>query len=157
MVHATGSHAEAEDVVQEAFTQAFIKLSSFKRQSQFYTWLYRIAFNTWLSRKRRRRPNVSLDHNREQRGIEPIDSADSAERQVQRTEDVQLLQAAIGSLPDEFGQVLILREIDQRSYEEIAEIAELPIGTVRSRLHRARKLLLETMKKNHPRLFATGD
>jgi RNA polymerase sigma-70 factor (ECF subfamily) len=155
MVHAIGVHAEAEDVVQEAFAQAFVKLSSFKRQSQFYTWLYRIAFNTWLSRRRRRRPTLSLERNREMLGTEPMDASDSAEDQVIRHEDIQILHESLLALAEDHRQILVLREIDERSYEEIAEICELPVGTVRSRLHRARKQLLESMKQRHPEMFTT--
>ena len=155
MVHAIGSHAEAEDVVQEAFAQAFIKLSSFKRESQFYTWLYRIAFNTWLSRRRRQRPTFSLEKNREARGSEPMDTSDSAESQAIREEDVQMLYESMQMLAPDHRQILVLREIDGRSYEEIADICQLPVGTVRSRLHRARKQLLESVKQRHPELFAS--
>jgi RNA polymerase sigma-70 factor (ECF subfamily) len=155
MLHAIGAHAEAEDVVQEAFAQAFVKLASFQRQSQFYTWLYRIAFNTWLSRRRRQRPTLSLEKNRETNGSEPMDTTDSAEDQVIRDEDTKLLYASLQTLAEDHRQILVLREIDGRSYEEIAEICELPVGTVRSRLHRARKQLLESMKQRHPEMFTT--
>lgn len=154
MVHAIGLHAEAEDVVQEAFAQAFVKLSSFKRESQFYTWLYRIAFNVWLSRRRRKRPTVSLDKNRETLGSEPMDVGDSAETQAIKKEDARILYEAMQTLEDDHRQILVLREIDGQSYEQIAEVCQLPVGTVRSRLHRARKQLLECMKQRHPELFS---
>ena len=154
MAHAIGSHVDAEDVVQEAFAQAFVKLSSFKRQSQFYTWLYRIAFNTWLSRRRRKRPTASLNEQREQAGAEPMDNSDSAEAQAIRDEDTKLLYESMQTLADDHRQILVLREFDGRSYEEIGEICDLPVGTVRSRLHRARKQLLEAMKQRHPQMFA---
>lgn len=154
MTHAIGSQVEAEDVVQEAFTSAFVKLSSFKRQSQFYTWLYRIAFNTWLSRRRRKRPAASLEQQRELAGTEPMDTRETAEDQAIRDEDAQVLYESMRTLADEHRQILILREFDGRSYEEIGEICDLPVGTVRSRLHRARKQLLEAMKQRHPQMFA---
>lgn len=154
MTHAIGSHVEAEDVVQEAFAQAFVKLSSFRRQSQFYTWLYRIAFNIWLSRRRRKRPTTSLEQSREQAGTEPMDTSDSAETRAIRDEDTKVLYESMQALADEHRQILILREFDERSYEEIGQICDLPVGTVRSRLHRARKQLLEAMKQRHPQMFA---
>ena len=88
-------------------------------------------------------------------GSEPMDTTDSAEDQVIRDEDTKLLYASLQTLAEDHRQILVLREIDGRSYEEIAEICELPVGTVRSRLHRARKQLLESMKQRHPEMFTT--
>ena len=153
MVHVTGCATEAEDVVQEAFTQAFLKLDSFRRESQFYTWVYRIAFNRWVSRKRKKRPTKSLDVGREEIGMEPVDPQQSARDMMETQDDLKALQTALRQLPDEQREIVVLREIDGLSYEEIAQQCELPVGTVRSRLHRARKQLIELMKKNHPQMF----
>ena len=155
LVHITGCRSEAEDVTQEAFTQAFVKLSSFRRDSQFYTWLYRIAYNRWVSRQRKKRPTSSLEHRQQDHGFEPVDPRQSAEEMMEQRDDLRVLQSALRQLPEEFRQVLVLRELEGRSYDEIADLAELPVGTVRSRLHRARKQLLEAIKKEHPSMFAT--
>lgn len=148
MLHVIGSHDEAEEVVQESFVQAFVKLDSFQGNSQFFTWLYRIAFNNTLSRHRRRRPDVSLEMNREGGGIEPEDRSDAPDESVLRAERADLIQKALLMLTDEHRIILVLREMQDLSYEEIAETLEINIGTVRSRLSRARvqlKAVLEEM------------
>ena len=149
MLGVTGSAEEAEDVVQDAFVRAFVKLDSFQQSSQFFTWLYRIAFNTALSRHRRRRSRVSLDHVRETTGLEPVDNVDAPDEPMMRRERVAMVRQAMTQLTEEHRTILVLREMDENSYETIAEILEISIGTVRSRLSRARyqlKLTLESMQ-----------
>src|SRR5262245_28382782 len=138
LVHVSGSRDEAEDVVQDAFVQAFLKLRSFERQSTFYTWLYRIAFNTAVSRRRKRRVEGSVEHVRASVGDEPADRCERPEEQVLRQERAELLARALEGLSDEHRAILILREMEGCDYEQIAQILDLPVGTVRSRLHRAR-------------------
>jgi len=138
MVHVAGSVAEAEDVVQEAFVQAFVKLSSFKGNSAFYTWLYRIAFNTSISRRRKQRPAVSVEAHQEQTGQEPLDVGMPVSDNLEREERAHLVRAALEQLSEEHRTVLVLREMDGFCYETIAQMLDLPVGTVRSRLHRAR-------------------
>ncbi len=133
-----GDRTEAEDVVQEAFVQAYLKLASFKRNAEFYTWLYRIAFNTAVSRKRRKRVETSVDQTRENTGGEPIDEGDTPGDRMLRDEQASLVHAALDLLSDEHRAILILREMDELDYDTIAGILEINIGTVRSRLHRAR-------------------
>lgn len=143
-----GSRDEAEDIAQEAFVTAYLKLASYQGGSSFYTWLYRIAFNNATSRRRIRlkRPDVtSVDRIRDATGNEPFDDAEPVEDQVLRQERALRLRQAINRLEDEFRQILVLREIDENDYVTIAEILELPVGTVRSRLHRARLLLKEEL------------
>lgn len=149
MLGVTGCAEEAEDVVQDAFVRAFVKLESFQQSSQFFTWLYRIAFNTALSRHRRRKNRVSLDHTRETTGLEPVDDADAPDEPMMRRERVEMVRLAMSQLSDEHRTILVLREMDENPYETIAEILEISIGTVRSRLSRARhqlKLTLEAMQ-----------
>ena len=129
---------DALDVVQEAFVQAYLKLASFKRNAAFYTWLYRIAFNTAVSRKRRKRVETSVDQTRENTGGEPIDEGDTPGDRMLRDEQASLVHAALDLLSDEHRAILILREMDELDYDTIAGILEINIGTVRSRLHRAR-------------------
>ena len=146
LVHMVGSPEDALDIAQEAFVQAFLKLETFKRQSAFYTWLYRIAFNMAASHRRRRKPTLSVDQARESSGAEPIDRALGPEERAQRNERCRQVQEAIARLNEEHRAVLVLREIDGCRYEAIAEILDVPIGTVRSRLHRARLQLREELK-----------
>jgi len=149
MLGVTGSVEEAEDVVQDAMVRAFLKLDSFQQNSQFFTWLYRIAFNVALSRHRRRRSRISIDQNREMTGDEPVDDGETPCEPMLRRERVEMVQRALSQLTDQHRAILILREMDECSYEEIAEILEISIGTVRSRISRARgqlKLVLETLQ-----------
>jgi len=144
MLHVVGSPEDARDVVQDAFVKAFLKLETFRRSSAFYTWLYRIAFNTAMSGQRRRRPR-SLDERREC-GQEPLDTGAAPGERLEQEELAGQLRAALDTLSDEHRTVLVLRDIDGRGYDEIAEILELPVGTVRSRLHRGRMHLREQLR-----------
>ena len=145
IVHLTGDRGEAEDVVQEAFLQAYLKLATFQRQSAFYTWLYRIAFNNAVSRKRRKRVETSVDQAREQAGDEPLAADDAPGDRLEREEEAERIQRALHTLSDEHRGILVLREIDGLDYEAIAEILSINIGTVRSRLHRARTQLRDKL------------
>jgi RNA polymerase sigma-70 factor (ECF subfamily) len=140
-----GSREDARDVVQDAFVQAYLKLDSFRGASAFYTWLYRIAFNLAMSHARRCRAMYSLDGAHDGQGSEPMDHAEGPDGAVLRGERATLVHAALMKLDDEFRQVVVLRELDGSSYEEIAEILSVPIGTVRSRLFRARMQLRERL------------
>lgn len=140
-----GSAEDARDVVQDAFVQAFLKLESFRGSAAFYTWLYRIAFNLAMSHRRRQRPTASLDFSRSEHGVEPVDGQPTPDAHVARHDRARLVHAALAELAAEFRQVIVLRELEGCRYEEIAEILELPIGTVRSRLFRARIALRDRL------------
>ena len=99
VAHFLGDRVDAEDVVQEAFVQAYVKLHTFQGNSAFYTWLYRIAFNTAVSRRRRKRIETSVDLTRELTGNEPEDAGDAPEDHVIRDERVRQLRGAIPRLP----------------------------------------------------------
>ncbi len=145
IVHIVGCREQAEDVVQDAFVQAFVKLESFKGNSAFYTWLYRIAFNTAVSHRRRKKVEVSVEHSREQTGAEPIDTADAPGDRLERQERVGQVRRALDALSEQHRAILVLREMDGCCYETISDILDLPIGTVRSRLHRARLQLRDQL------------
>tara|TARA_R110002073_G_scaffold308333_7_gene478262 strand:- start:10673 stop:11245 length:573 start_codon:yes stop_codon:yes gene_type:complete len=150
MLQVTGSPDEAEEVVQEAFIRAFVKLDTFQRNSQFFTWLYRIAFNSALSRRRKKRARISLDQFREKNGLEVVDQSSGVDEPMLQRERVAMVRTAMERLTDEHRSILVLREMEERSYETIAEILEISIGTVRSRLSRARhqlKLALEVLHR----------
>jgi RNA polymerase sigma-70 factor (ECF subfamily) len=148
VVHVTGSTEDARDVVQDAFVQAFVKLNTFRGGSAFYTWLYRIAMNLAISHcRRRRRPTVSIERSREATGSEPVDQGDGPTAGLEQDDRVTQVQQALASLSDEHRTVLVLREMEECSYESIADMLDLPIGTVRSRLHRARLQLKDELRK----------
>ena len=136
-----GSHDDARDVVQDAFVQAFVKLESFRGDAKFYTWLYRIAMNLALSHRRRRRLTDSLDSAKENMGGEPVAQQPTAAQTLIELERAEQLQQALLQLNEGHRQILVLRELEGCSYETISEILETPVGTVRSRLFRARMQL----------------
>lgn len=138
---------EAEDVVQESFIQAYLKLDTFQHSSQFFTWLYRIAFNNALSRRRRNRHQLSLDQAQEVSGSEPISRNEMPDFQIIQQENISQLRHSLGRLSEDHRSILVLRELEDTSYEDIAEILEISIGTVRSRLSRARAALKSQLEK----------
>ncbi len=147
VVHVVGSAEDARDVVQEAFVQAFTKLATFQQTSAFYTWLYRVAFNVAASHCRRRRPCASVEQIRETTGQEPIDGHGGPEQRLEQEERGRQVQQALAGLSEEHRTVLVLREVDGCCYETIAEVLDVPVGTVRSRLHRARMQLREQLRE----------
>lgn len=146
LVHVVGSADAARDVSQDAFVQAYVKLETFERASGFYTWLYRIAMNMAISYRRRDKPTVSVEHARDALGHEPLDRAAPPTARLEQEERACQVRAALATLNDEHRAILILREIDGCAYEQIAEILDLPIGTIRSRLFRARLQLRDQLK-----------
>lgn len=147
MVHISGTPEDARDSVQDAFVQAFLKLESFRGDSAFYTWVYRIAFNLAASRRRRTRPSLSLDDDAPGRALQVPASTGAPSGRLEQQEQAEQVRTALAGLDEEYRTVLVLREMDELSYEEIAEILDMPIGTVRSRLHRARGQLRELLKE----------
>jgi RNA polymerase sigma-70 factor (ECF subfamily) len=138
LLRVLGSADDAADIAQDAFVQAYTKLSTFRGTSAFYTWLYRIAFNLAMSHARRQHKTASLDGMKSLAGEEPMDGRPTAETSVLEQERAELVHAALGQLSVDYREILVLREIEGFSYEEIADILALPVGTVRSRLFRAR-------------------
>jgi RNA polymerase sigma-70 factor (ECF subfamily) len=136
-----GNPDDAADVVQEAFLNAYQSLHTFKGDAEFFTWLYRIAFNTAISQKRKKRAVISLDgKGGGDPNVEPTDPSEFVRpgAQLERTEDETRLHDALGRLSFEHRDVLVMKDLDGLKYEEIAEVLGVPIGTIRSRLHRAR-------------------
>ena len=148
MVHMLRNEAEAEDVVQDAFILALTRLETFHGNSAFFTWLYRIAYNVAVSKIRRRKSTVSLtaNDNDDSRSFDFEGNAPPPDDRMSRSEDVEQLQNAMGRLSEEHRTVLILREMQQLDYDAISEVLELPIGTVRSRIHRAREQLKQQLE-----------
>jgi RNA polymerase sigma-70 factor (ECF subfamily) len=144
--------AEAEDVVQEAFIKAYRALPNFRGESAFYTWLYRIGVNTaknWLLAHGRRLPAMSEVGDEEMEGIE--DTAllrdDTTPEGVLMSRQIgAAVQAAVEALPEDLRIAITLREIEGLSYEEIATVMNCPIGTVRSRIFRAREAIAARLR-----------
>ncbi|MBX3438946.1 MAG: sigma-70 family RNA polymerase sigma factor [Planctomycetaceae bacterium] len=150
LVHILGSVQEARDATQEAFVLAFRKLKTFRQESAFYSWLFRIAYNAAVSQHRRRQPpTASVDVLREQSGSEPVDDRPESDPAyaLHLSERQALVSKALDELGEEFRTVIILREMEGLSYEEIAELVACPVGTVRSRIHRARSELREKLTR----------
>jgi len=135
---------EVADVVQEAFIKAYRALPKFRGESQFYTWLYRIAVNTaknYLVSRSRRPPgsDVDIDDAEYYSGSEYLKDLGTPENQLFRDELESVIVNSIAELPEDLRTAVTLREYEGLSYEEIAEIMECPVGTVRSRIFRARE------------------
>lgn len=149
LYHACGDRGLAEDIGQEAFARAYQKLHLFAGDSQFYTWLARIAMNLLASSRRKKR----LENQRDQEGFDvAIDSVDGGsseapDHQLEQTETQRLVRQAVDLLDEERRDVLLLRDFDGLDYEAIASTLEIPVGTVRSRLHRARTELKEILQQ----------
>ena len=143
---------EVEDVTQEAFVKAYRALPSFRGDSAFYTWLYRIGINTaknYLVAMGRRTPTsteVDAEEAEGQEGGELLRDINTPESLLLTKEIGNTVNAAIEALPEELRSAIQLRELEGMSYEEIAKLMDCPIGTVRSRIFRAREAIAERLK-----------
>lgn len=142
--------AEQEDVAQEAFIKAYRAIGNFRGDSTFYTWLYRIAINTaknHLVGAGRKPParDVDVDDSTMLGQVEGLVEMNSPEAILQNDELVNTIRQAIADLPDELREAIMLREFDGLSYEDIADVMGCPIGTVRSRIFRARDAIEQAM------------
>ena len=149
--HVLSSREDALDIAQQAFLLAWKKLATYRGESSFYSWLYRIAVNAAASHFRR--PVVSagsLDQLHDVRGIELPDRrvATGPGQSLEQEEEIQRVRQALQQVSEEFRQPLILREIEGFSYEQISEILGIPSGTVRSRIFRARQELMERLDRD---------
>ena len=149
MVH---DRQQVEDLTQEAFIKAFASLKNFNEEYAFSTWLYKIATNNCIDYIRKRKlPTFSID--------KPIQSKDNdykfelpditfqPDRQIIASQRTKLLQQAISRLPEKYKRVIHLRHTEERSYEEIAEMLKLPIGTVKAHIFRAREMLYKYLRE----------
>ncbi len=146
-----GNHDDAEDLAQEAIIEAFRAFDRYQPGTYFDRWLFRIMSRTYIDtvRRRNRRPTVSLDAPMGPDG-DPLVTVigDSKEDPQQMTEAVDLdgtVQAALDRLPEEFRTAVVLADIEGLPYDEVANVLRCPVGTVRSRLHRARQMLREAL------------
>jgi RNA polymerase sigma-70 factor (ECF subfamily) len=151
----TGNREDAFDVAQDALVRVFHHIDTFRSQSSFSTWLYRIVLNSYLDSRKRariREKSISLDqYLSEEEGFgakQVADQAPAPDETVIEGERNRLLQEAIFSLPDYQRAMIILYHVQHVAYEEIAEILSLPIGTVKSRLNRARAALRKKLEEH---------
>jgi RNA polymerase sigma-70 factor (ECF subfamily) len=142
-----GNAEDACDIVQRAFINAFRKIGDFQNDSAFSTWIYRIAFNQAISfRRENRRPTVSI-HAKDDDGLAVEPSEERPPGETMESEETRAqVQRALELLSEEDRQIIILKDLQGNSYDEIAAVLGIPKGTVRSRLHRARMDLKERLK-----------
>lgn len=143
---------EVEDVTQEAFVKAYRALPGFRGESAFYTWLYRIGINTaknYLLAFKRRVPTTTIFDSEEAESFEEaslLREVDTPENELMSKQVVSVVNTSLEQLPDDLRIALTLREIEGLSYEEIADVMNCPIGTVRSRIFRAREAIAENLR-----------
>ncbi len=144
--------AEVEDVTQEAFIKAYRALPSFRGDSAFYTWLYRIGINTaknFLVSQGRKVPTIEGINNEDAEDFEDnslLKEVNTPESELMSKQIAQTVSNSLNALPEELRSAIVLREIDGLSYEEIATIMNCPVGTVRSRIFRAREAISEQLR-----------
>ena len=145
-----GNAQEAEDIAQEAFVRAYINIHTFDQKRKFSTWLFRIATNLCIDRIRKKKPDYYLDANVP--GTDGLNmysqiaaAGELPEEEVERMELQDRIHYEIGRLPDKYRSVIILRYIEELPLQEIGDILELPLGTVKTRVHRGREALRKQM------------
>ena len=138
--------SDAEDVCQEAFLRAFVHLPTFTGRSAFFTWLCRIALNVAIGEHRRRARAPFRELQADTARQEPLDHGDLPGDRLMRRESVSRLRQALAALPPDQRDVLVLRAVNGLNYHEISRRLDLNIGTVRSRLHRARQELRDLLQ-----------
>ncbi len=152
--HMMGNREDAQDCAQETMLRAFRAFDSFRGDASFSTWITRIAMNVCTDALRKRRNAVSLDALREEQGFDPPDAAPTAYARMEEKERLRLLRQALSLLPPDMREMIVLRDMQGKSYDEIAEILNLPLGTVKSRINRAREKLSAVLK-NSSELFSS--
>ncbi|MFQ5751961.1 MAG: RNA polymerase sigma factor [bacterium] len=142
---------ETEDLVQEAFMKAFNALPSFNEEYAFSTWLYKIAINNCIDHMRKKRLktysiNKPVRSKDGELGREFPDSSMSPDKNILSEEKSKLIGGAIDELPENYKIAIVLRHTEEKSYEEIAQILDIPLGTVKARIFRAREMLKKKLK-----------
>lgn len=141
-----GNATAAQDCAQEALVKAYKNMKSFRGECQLSTWLYRIAYTVCLDelRRQKRGPHESLE-NLSEAGFTPPDKGETPVSALEKKERLEKLNAAIQALPQEMREVLVLSQLRGKSYEEVAQITGSAVGTVKSRLNRAREKLKQIL------------
>jgi RNA polymerase sigma-70 factor (ECF subfamily) len=149
--HYTRNPVDVEDLVQDTFLKAYSRLDTFQRQSSFFTWLYRIAVNTILDGiKRRGRSPVTAVEDPEAVATPSPARISGPSAGMEREEISRITHAVLDELPEIFRAVIVMREFEDLSYQEIADVLQISIGTVESRLFRARARFKEKLLQRHP-------
>ena len=148
LLRLSDSAEDARDLVQVAFMRAFERIDRFEGESGFFTWLYRIGVNLAISERRRRKVPGRSASSLSSHVPEPADDLESSDpsRKLILDEQERLVQQALNELPPAYRIVIAMNHLDEMSYEEIARVLEIPVGTVRSRLHRARSKLHDLLR-----------
>jgi RNA polymerase sigma-70 factor (ECF subfamily) len=146
-----GNREEAQDAAQEAFIRAYVNIHSYDTSKKFSTWLYRIATNLCIDRIRKKKPDYYLDA--EVAGTDGLNmysqiAADQAlpEEELEQVELQEFIQSEILKLPEKYRTVIVLKYIDELSLKEISDILDLPLGTVKTRIHRGREALRNRLR-----------
>lgn len=147
-----GNEQDAQDCAQEAMLRAFQAFDAFRGDAAFSTWLVRIAMNCCRDFLRKQKDVLSLEAMGEATGFEAADRGSGPYQQLEERERLRLLRAAFQKIKPEYRQLIVLRDMQGLSYEELAEAADLSLGTVKSRLNRARKELCKILSE-HGELF----
>ena len=147
-----GSEADADEVAQEAFLSAWKGLPNFRGDSQFSTWLYQLTSHAAIDLMRREKRQIAAE---DITGVSAPDPAPGPQQQAERSEQRQAVRDAIMQLTPEYRQIVVLRFLQELSYEEIGAVLKLPSGTVKSRLNRAKAQLKEILSKSG-NLFGAG-
>ena len=148
-----GNPEEAEDVAQEAFLRAYQNLGRFEGQSSFYTWVYRITTNLALSRlkyleRRGRGKTESMEQPRDEtdrKALDPVDTEPNPRQRLMEQDLEGKISEALRRLPAIFRTIVVLRDVEDKSYAEVAQLTGLPVGTVKSRLHQGRAKLQQKL------------
>ncbi len=148
-VHRLVESDDALDVVQEAFLHAYQHLGSFKGDAQFFTWLYRIAMNAAISLRRKRKPALRIVGPDGEPVIDPADPSDGSQpaHALEQSDRERVVKKALSRCSAEHKAVLVMKDMEGMKYEEMAEVLGVPVGTIRSRLHRARLELREILER----------
>ncbi|MBY0229417.1 MAG: sigma-70 family RNA polymerase sigma factor [Gemmataceae bacterium] len=143
------STEDAQDVVQEAFLHAYQALESFKGDAQFFTWLYRIAMNAAISLRRKKKPVARIVGPDGEPVVDPADESagNRPSDALEQAEQGSTVRRALAKLSAEHRAVLVMKDMEELKYEEMAEALGVPVGTIRSRLHRARLELREILER----------
>lgn len=141
---------EAQDIAQEAFIKAYRALADFRGDSAFYTWLYRITSNVainYVTSHSHKVTSIDIDtpNIEAYEGAQKLHTLENPENIMEKDDTRRIIHEAVQELPLELRQAIILREIEEMSYEDIAKVANCPIGTVRSRIFRAREMIEERL------------
>jgi RNA polymerase sigma-70 factor, ECF subfamily len=146
-----GNQHEAEDIAQEAFIRAYVNIKSFNQELKFSTWLFRIATNLCIDRMRKKKPDYYLDA--EVSGTDGLtmysqlaSNSPLPEKELESLELQETVQQEILKLPEKYRTVIVLKYIEELSLNEISEILDMPLGTVKTRIHRGREALRQQLR-----------